>query len=85
MVLKELPENNDYLIDLGFRFGAPSFSSSNLKPNNGVTNGNSAVGFSLAKPNRAPSPAVLFHKYVDRSSSCFWFCVVVCSLFSCGF
>lgn len=51
--------------DLGFRFGAPSFSSSNLKPNNGVTNGNSAVGFSLAKPNRAPSPAVLFHKYVD--------------------
>lgn len=48
--------------DLGFRFGAPSFSSRNLKPSGGG-NGNSSVGgsfsnVSISKPNRSPSPAV---------------------------
>ncbi|KAL1814553.1 hypothetical protein DCAR_0518711 [Daucus carota subsp. sativus] len=53
--------------DLGFRFGAPSFSSSNLKPSNS-SNGNSASGFSLAKPNRAPSPA-LGRNFMDHAPS----------------
>lgn len=49
--------------DLGFRFGAPSFSSNNLKPGSGG-NGNSSSGggafsnVSISKPNRSPSPAV---------------------------
>lgn len=55
--------------DLGFRFAAPSFSSSSLKPSNGSSNGSSGVGFSLSKPNRAPSPAVLFRKSFIHSFS----------------
>ncbi|KAL8123231.1 coiled-coil domain-containing protein SCD2-like isoform X1 [Apium graveolens] len=54
--------------DLGFRFAAPSFSSSNLKPGNGSSNGSSAAGFSLSKPNRAPSPA-LGRNFMDHAPS----------------
>lgn len=53
--------------DLGFRFGAPPFSSgSNLKPT-GASNSsvnNAVPAGSLAKPNRSASPSVIFSKLV---------------------
>lgn len=56
--------------DLGFRFGAPSFSSSNLKPTS-ISNSNSSNALpavSLAKPNRSPSPA-LGRNFMDHAPS----------------
>lgn len=64
--------------DLGFRFGAPSFSSGNLKPGSGGTGNSSSGGafsnVSISKPNRSPSPAV----YTLRK--CFILCFLMIHL-----
>ncbi|KAL8099162.1 hypothetical protein AgCh_031728 [Apium graveolens] len=53
--------------DLGFRSGAPSFSSRNLKPGTG-SGGGSFSNVSISKPNRSPSPA-LGRNFMDHAPS----------------